>query len=409
MGDDSATLIPSGSPFAQFWSLDPAIAFLNHGSFGACPLPVLAFQQELRSRIEHQPLQFFDRDLEALLDAARVALADFVGADADDLAFVPNATTGVNTVLRSLHFSHEDELLTTNQEYNACRNALNYAAERSGARVVVADIPFPIASSQQVIDAVLAKVSARTRLALLDHVVSQTGLVLPIAQLVQSLTQRGIDTLIDGAHAPGMVPLALRSLGATYYTGNGHKWLASPKGAAFLYVQRDRQPAIRPLTISHGANAPLRDRSRFRLEFDWTGTSDPTAYLCLPEAIRFMGSLLPGGWAALMAANRSLALTARQMLCQKLNVAPPSPDDMVGSLATVPLTDGQPRPLQTALLEHYQIEVPIVPYPNPSSRLVRVSAQIYNHPKQYESLAQALHFLLEQEASHSNSSECRIK
>jgi isopenicillin-N epimerase len=267
-------------------------------------------------------------------------------------------------------------------------------AERTGAQLVVAAVPFPIQSPDQVIAAVLEQVTPQTRLVLLDHVVSQTGLVLPIAPLITTLTQHGIETLIDGAHAPGMLPIDLQTLGATYYTGNCHKWLCAPKGAAFLHVQPDRQSAIRPLTISHGANSPRRDRSRFWLEFDWTGTSDPTAYLCVPESIRILGSLLPGGWAELMATNRALALTARKILCEALAVSPPCPDEMVGALATVSLPDGSYQALQDALLEQYQIEVPIVPYSAPPQRLVRISAQLYNQPDQYRYLAAALQELL---------------
>ncbi len=349
--------------------------------------------------MEQQPLQFFGRDLEALLDQARVELGAFVGADGDDLAFVPNATTAVNTVLRSLLLEPGDELLTTSQEYNACRNALNYVAERHGLKVVVAEVSFPIAAPEQVVEAIVSCVTAKTRLALIDHIVSQTGLLFPLTELIQALTHRGVETLVDGAHAPGMVPLNLHALGATYYTGNCHKWLCAPKGAAFLYVQRDRQTAIRPLTISHGANSPRTDRSRFRLEFDWTGTDDPTAYLCIPEAIRFMGSLLPGGWDDLMANNHALAIAGRQVLCQTLKLTPPCPDAMLGSLAGVPLPDGNPQALQDALLEQYQIEVPIVPYPTTSSRLVRISAQLYNHLEQYQYLATAIAELLYKETS----------
>ncbi len=382
------------SALHELWQLDPQITFLNHGSFGACPRPVLAIQQQLRDRIEQQPLRFFERDFETLLDAARIDLAKLVGADPNDLALVPNATTGVNTILRSLQFAPGDELLTTSQEYNACRNALNFVAERSGATVVVAEVPYPITTSEQAITAVLEATTAQTRLVLLDHVVSQTGLVLPIAQLVAALTQRGIDTLIDGAHAPGMVPVNLAEIGPTYYTGNCHKWLCSPRGAAFLYVRRDRQTQIRPLTISHGANSPRRDRSRFRLEFDWTGTADPTPYLCLPATLQFLQSLLPGGLPALMADNRAKALAARQHLCQRLNVAPPSPDDMVGALATVPLPDGPHQSLKDSLLNQFQVEVPIIPFPAAPHRLLRISAQIYNIPEQYEYLGQALGQLL---------------
>ncbi len=380
----------SQTNWSHYWSLDPTIEFLNHGSFGACPVPVMALQQDLRQRIERQPLQFFGRDLEALLDQARIELAAFVGADADDIAFVPNATTGINTVLRSLRFQPGDELLTTNQEYNACRNALNFVAERSGAKIVVAEVPYPIESSQQAIEPILQAITSKTRLALLDHVTSQTGLVFPIAEIIHALTERNIDTLIDGAHAPGMVAIDLAAIGATYYTGNCHKWLCAPKGAAFLHVRRDKQSEIHPLTISHGANSPRHDRSRFRLEFDWTGTDDPTAYLCVPEAIRFMGSRLPGGWSELMEHNRQTAIAARNILCRILKVAPPSPDEMVGSLATVPLSDGSYMGLQDALLEKFRIEVPIVPYPAAPKRLVRISAQLYNTLDQYERLGRAI-------------------
>ncbi|WP_446875268.1 aminotransferase class V-fold PLP-dependent enzyme [Phormidesmis sp. 146-35] len=394
MRDEALRFKSHESDSQKYWSLDPQVTFLNHGSFGACPLPVLEFQQALRERIERQPLQFFGRDLEELLDQARIELAEFLKAEIDSLVFVSNATTGINTVLRSLRFELGDELLTTNQEYNACRNALDFVAERSGATVVVAEVPYPIAHSNQIIEPILKAVTPKTRLALLDHVTSQTGLVFPIAQLIQALRERGIDTLIDGAHAPGMIELDLKKLGATYYTGNCHKWLCAPKGAAFLYVQPDKQFQIRPLTISHGANSPRRDRSRFQLEFDWTGTDDPTAYLSVPEAIRFMGSLLPGGWIELMAQNRAKALAARQILSQILQVSAPSPDEMVGALATLPLPDGSYTALQDALLEQFGIEVPIVPYPTVPRRLVRVSAQIYNQLDQYDYLGRSLLTLL---------------
>ncbi len=385
--------------FAHYWSLDPAIAFLNHGSFGACPIAVLEQQQQYRQQMERQPLQFLGVDIEPLLDEARETLAGFVGANAADLVFVPNATTGVNAVLRSLKFQPGEELLTTNHEYNACRNALNYIAEREELEIVVVDIPFPLTSSSQILEAVAAKISSRTRLALLDHVTSQTGLVFPLAELIQEFNQRGIETLIDGAHAPGMIPLNLRELNASYYTGNCHKWLCSPKGAAFLVVRRDRQPEVRPLTISHGANADRPNRSRFHLEFDWMGTDDPTAYLCVPTAIQFMGSLLPGGWAEIMATNRALAIAARETLCDALDLPLPCPTDMIGSLAVVPLPDGDWQKLHNALLKEYQIEVPIIPWGQPMNRQVRISAQIYNHLDQYAYLAAAIVELLKHEQS----------
>jgi isopenicillin-N epimerase len=382
------------------WVLDPAVTFLNHGSFGACPRPVLAAQQRLREELEREPVRFLSRELEGRLDAARAALAVFVGADPDDLAFVPNATAGVNTVLRSLALGPGDELLTTDHAYNACRNALDAAAARAGARVIVVRVPFPVDSASRVEEAVTGAVTPRTRLALLDHVTSPTGLVLPIARLVAALVERGLDTLVDGAHGPGMVPLDLGALGAAYYAGNCHKWLCAPKGAGFLHVRRDRQGLIHPLVLSHGANSPRTDRSRFRLEFDWTGTRDPTAYLVVPEAIRTLEAAVPGGWPALMARNRTLALSARRILGQALGVAPPCPDAMVGALVALPLPDGaKPRPpardpLQVALFERFAIEVPVIAWPASPRRLLRVSCQIYNTLEQYERLAAALGPLL---------------
>jgi len=396
--DDSFLNQPGSDP--AIWPLDPDVVFLNHGSFGSCPRPVLEFQRQIRARLERQPVQFFVRDLEGLFDTARAALAEFIGADADDLVFVPNATAGVNAVLRSLRFERGDELLVTDHEYNACRNALEFAATQWGARVTAVAVPFPVASADDIVTAVMERVTPRTRLALFDHVTSQTGLVMPIQRLAEELASRGVETLVDGAHAPGMVPLNLRKLGVTYYTGNCHKWLCAPKGAGFLVVRRDRQPLIRPLAISHGANSTRSDRSRFQIEFGWTGTCDPSAWLSVPEALRVIGSLLPGSWPEVMRRNRALALAGRKVLCDALRIALPCPGELIGSLASVPIADaandGAPAsplyadPLQDKLRLRHRIEVPIIPWPAPPKRLLRISAQLYNSLPQYRLLAEAL-------------------
>jgi len=395
---DALLRVPAVDP--GWWCLEPGLVFLNHGSFGSCPRVVLEFQQEWRMRLERQPIRFFVRDLEGLWDEARHSLATFVGADPEGLVFVANATGGVNTVLRSLPFRPGDELLVTDHEYNACRNALNFVAEQSGARVVVAPLPFPAPGPDALVAAVLERVTPRTRLALLDHVTSQTGLILPLAELVRQLTERGVDTLVDGAHAPGMIPLNLEELGAAYYTGNCHKWICAPKGAAFLSVRADRRQLIRPLTISHGANSPRTDRSRFLIEFGWTGTGDPTAWLAVPEALRYVATLLPGGWPQIMRRNHDLALAARRVLAAALRVAMPCPDELIGSLASLRLPDAasaEPSqsplyldPLQDELLAKHAIEVPVIPWPQPPRRWLRVSAHLYNSLPQYELLAKAV-------------------
>jgi isopenicillin-N epimerase len=386
------------SDLAALWALDPAVTFLNHGSYGACPKAVLEHQAALRAELEAEPVLFLGRNLEARLDAARARLAAFLGANPDDLAFVTNATGGVNAVLRSLSFAPGDEVLTTDHAYAACKNTLDYVAGRGGVKVNVAVVPFPLTSPDEVVAAVLAKATPKTRLALLDHITSPTALVLPIARLVSELAARGIDALVDGAHGPGMVPLDLNALGAAYYTGNCHKWLCTPKGSAFLWVRRDRQVAVHPLTISHGHTGEREGRTRFRLEFDWMGTSDPTAWLTVPMAIDYLGALLPGGWPALMARNRALALEGRALLCAAAGTPPVCPEEMVGSIASVRLADSplkkpawrQPDPLQPRLFGEWGIEVPIMRWPAAPQRLIRISAQLYNRREQYVRLAGAL-------------------
>ncbi len=387
------------SPHAQHWTLDPAVRFLNHGSFGACPIPVLAAQRELRARMEREPVRFMQRELEPLLDAAREQLAHFVKADPRHLAFVGNATAGVNAVVRSLDFQPGDEILTTDHDYNACRNVLLHVGRRTGARVVVARIPFPVADEQQIIDAILAATSACTRLAFIDHITSPTALVFPIEKIVRELEQRGIDCLVDGAHAPGSVPLALDALRPAYYTGNLHKWVCAPKGAAFLYVRPDRQEPVRPAVISHGENVRRPGRAHFHDRFDWPGTLDPTAWLAVPEALRFMGSLLPGGWPELRAQNHALAAAGRTLIAARLGAALPAPDTLLAAMAAIPLPEPLQRmpftaeridPLQTRLLETHGIEVPIIRWGEPARRFVRISAQAYNCMEDYRAVAEAL-------------------
>jgi isopenicillin-N epimerase len=382
------------------WHLDPAVAHLNHGSFGACPREVLSVEREIEERIERNAMQFFVRDLEPLLDDARAALGRFVGADPDDLAFVTNASTAVNAVLRSLDLAPGDELLVTDHAYNACRNALDFVADRVGARVVVAAVPFPIQGPEAVTSAILDVVTPRTRLALVDHVTSPTALVFPIADIVRALGERGVETLVDGAHAPGMLPLDLDRLGAAYYTGNCHKWLCAPKGCAFLHVRRDRQAGVRPLVISHGANAERPLRSRFRLEFDWVGTENPAPYLSLPAALGFLEALWPGGHAALVERNRALALRTRDALVGLLGGSALAPASMIGSIASVRIPDGpaSPRsaldgePLQEALARSHKIEVPVFSWgAGPGRvRLLRTSSHAYNRWADVQRLSAAL-------------------
>ncbi|NNF66381.1 MAG: aminotransferase class V-fold PLP-dependent enzyme [Gammaproteobacteria bacterium] len=384
---------------AQHWSLDQDVVFLNHGSFGACPVAVQQHQQQLRQRLERQPVEFYLRDLEPMLDDARARLAAFLNCNSNDLAWLPNITTGINSVMRSLKFSPGDELLLTNHEYNACRNVIDHVALRDDARVVVVDLPFPISGFDEAHEIIMAGVTDRTRLALLDHVTSQTGLVMPLETLIPALRERGVQTLIDGAHAPGMIDVDIEALGADYYSANCHKWICAPKGAAFLHVRPEHQEKIRPAVISHGANSTRTDRSRFLVEFDWPGTWDPTAVLCVPFALECLSSMLPGGWDEVRSRNREMVIAGRELLCAALGIDAPCPEAMLGSLASLPLPDSPDPasgsalygdPLQDKLLQRWGIEVPLIPWPAHPQRLIRISAQLYNPLSHYELLANAL-------------------
>jgi len=389
---------PVPSDLARHWTLDPGIDFLNHGAFGACPRAVLAEQQRLREELERNPVEFLARQLPARLDAARQRLADFLGADPAGLVFVANATTGVNTVLAGLELAPGDEVVTSDHLYNACRNAIDVVARRRGAVVRTVPIPFPGVTRELVRDSVLAAVGARTRLVVLDHVTSPTGLVLPVEELVAPLDRLGVDLLVDGAHAPGMLPLALDALGCAYYTGNCHKWICAPKGAAFLWLRADRRERIRPLVVSHGANTPRPGRSLLHDEFDWVGTDDPTPYLCVPTALDTLEAMVPGGWPEIRRRNRELALAARRLVGAELDIAEPCGDEMIGSLAALPLPGspgpaspvGESDPLQAEIYREHRIETLVYGWPALGLRLLRISAQLYNSLDQYRRLATAL-------------------
>ena len=327
-------------------------------------------------------------------------VAAFLNADAEGIAFVPNATTGVSTVLASLRFQPGDELLASDHEYNATLNALRAAAERDGATLRIVRIPFPIHDPSEAVEAYVHAVTPRTRFALVSHVTSPTALVLPVVAIVRELDRRGVDTLVDGAHAPGMVEVDLGALNAAYWTGNGHKWLCGPKGSGVLHVRADLRDRIRPLVISHGANDDRTDRSRFRLLFDWLGTTDPTPYLALPAAIRYTGGHPRRRLEGPDDGQRGPRPAGSGHPVRRARDDGPVADAMLGSMAAVPLpgiapTRAAAQRLQAELFDEDRIEVPIIPFPvpaaldggGPTQVLVRISAQVYNRPDEYVALA----------------------
>ena len=383
---DDAALPPYGRAIRHLWHLRDDATFLNHGSFGLTPKSVLAAQDALRREMEAQPVLFLHREnLQPRLRGAAERLAAFLGAASEDLAFVDNATTGVNAVLRSFRLAPGDEILVNDHTYAAVRNAVRFVCERSGACMIEARLPFPGTDATGIVAAVGAALSPRTRLAVLDHVSSASALVMPVAELTALCRSAGAKVLVDAAHAPGMLPLDLPAVGADWITGNAHKWLFAPKGCAFLWARRDAQADLHPTVISHGFG------QGFAAEFDWTGTRDPTAWLALPAALDFYRAMGDG---SLRARNHALACAAGRLLAAAWRTETAAADAMFGSMALVRVP-GNPggtfeaaAALHDRLWQRHRVEVPVIPWTG--TLWVRVSAQIYNEMDDYGRLAEAI-------------------
>jgi isopenicillin-N epimerase len=378
-----------GAAIRHEWTLDPDFLTVNHGSYGATPRVVLAAQDEWRRRMEAQPTRFFSRELPEALREAATVLARAVLAEPDDIVFVPNATTGCNAVLRSMRLEAGDEILHASHVYNAVRNTMVYVAERSGAKVVSAELPFPRPDKATVLANIEKAITKRTRIAVIDHITSPSGLVLPIADIIALCHTAGVPVLVDGAHGPGQVPLDLPTLDADWYVGNCHKWWSAPKGCGFLYARSDRKTELHPVIISHGYGAG------FTKEFDWTGTVDPTAYLALPAALDFFARL---GGPALMERNRLLAAEAGAFLAAKLGTEVGARSEMAGSMALVRLPfDMSPTreaavPVR-AILQAAGTDCPV--HGLAGGPWLRLSAYAYNEMADYERLAELLPGVIE--------------
>ena len=370
-------------PDASAWALDPDLAYLNHGGFGATPISVLAEQQTFRAALERNPVRFLVHDLPGLLDGVRARVAAFLGADADGLVFVDNATTGTQTVIAQMCLQPGDEVLATDHGYPAALTQLRRATEAAGAVLRIVPVPLPALSREQVAGAVLAGLTGRTRLVVVDHVASCSGLVFPVEEIAAECRCQGVPVLVDGAHAPGMLPLDLGRLGADFWVGNLHKWVSAPKASAAFYVAPQWRERIQPLVASHG----LADG--YRPAFDWTGTRDPSAVLAVPAALDFFGR---AGWDAVRAHNNALARQGAALVAERLGTSPPDADGLAGSMRLVPLpeplAEADARALEGQLLREHGIVVPITSHGG--WRWLRLSAQLYNTLGDYERLAGAL-------------------
>jgi isopenicillin-N epimerase len=364
--------------------LDPNVTFLNHGSFGACPRGVLERYQEWQLELERQPVLFLARRLEGLLGEARAELGDYVGADADDLVFVPNATAGVNVAARALELEPDVEVLSTDLEYGALDLTWEHVCREHGARYVRTPISLPVESAEEVVETIWAGVSRRTRVLFLSHVTSSTAITLPVAELCRRARENGIRTVVDGAHVPGHLLLDLRGIDADFYAGNCHKWLCAPKGAGFLYVRRDLQRDIHPLVISWGYAG---DDASFLSRHEKQGTRDPSAYLSVPAAIEWQRR---HDWDSVRKRCHELAQRARN----ELGLEPIAPDstDFYGQMVTLRLPADAPEDLQERLYDECRIEIPT--FDHDGGQLLRPSFQGYNDAGDLERLRTALAALL---------------
>lgn len=372
--------------------LDPKVVFLNHGSFGATPRPVFEKYQWWQRELERQPVEFLGVRFNDLMREARTALAAYVHAGADDLFYVPNATTGLNIVARSLQLNPGDEILTTDHEYGALDRTWRFLCRRSGAVYHAQAVPVPVTSAEAVVEQVWAGVTPRTRVLFLSHITSPTALILPVQELCRRARASGILSIVDGAHTVGQLPLDLEAIGADFYASNAHKWLCAPKGAAFVHVRREVQDRVEPLVVSWGYEATTPGPSRLIDEQEWTGTRDPAAYLTVPEAIRFVER---HHWDEVRARCHALAGQARERMTSLCGLPPLSPDSAQWymQMVTVPLPPCDPPELKARLLNEFSIEVPVVVWQD--RPYLRVSIQAYNSQQDVDRLLQALAHIFE--------------
>ncbi len=388
--------LPS-NPLRQYFLLEPEVIYLNHGSFGACPKPVFEAQQAWQRRLEREPVQLLLREIQGLMADARRALGAFVGAPADDLVFFPNPTTALNMVARNLmrrgtpySLKPGDEILTTDHEYGALMRMWRYVCKHTGARLVPVSIPLPVSSKEAWVERIWSHVTSRTRVLFVSHITSPTALIFPVASLCQRARDAGILTIVDGAHAPGHIPLHISTLGADVYAGALHKWLMAPKGAAFLYAHPRIQPWLDPLVVSWGYEADPPGPSQFIDYHEWQGTRDMSPFLTVPSAIRFQEE---HQWDRVRARCHDLAVETRARIHALTGQPVMAPADWVGQMAAAMLpSDRDPNVLQQRLWEQFRIEAPV--YRWQDHVLIRVSFQGYNDEKDAEALLHALSALL---------------
>lgn len=380
-------------PLKEQFLLDPTVTFLNHGSFGATPWPVMKAYQDWQIKLEYQPVRFLGRELDSFLRKARESLGAYLNVEASDVVFIPNATHGINIIARSMKLTADDEVLTTDHEYGACDYAWEFACQKMGCRYIRKPIPLPIQTEEQIIQHFLKGVSPKTKVIFLSHITSPTALRLPVRQICKWAKEKGILTVVDAAHSPGQIPVDLQDLGADVVFGNCHKWMLSPKGAGFLYVRREIQDMIEPLIVSWGFHASDESAvgSQFIDYLQWTGTHDPAAYLSVPNAIRFMQEY---GWDEVQRNSHRLLRNGIERICELVRLEPlyPLASDLYAQMGIAPLPHSDLTLLKSRLYDEHRVEVPLIQWKD--RQFIRLSVQGYNDQEDIDMLIYALKTLL---------------
>ena len=379
----------------------PGITMLNNGSYGLTPSVVRDAQIELQRRLEEDPVRFFKADLEDYNDDTRHAIGAFTRTNPTHIALVPNGTFAVATVLNNLDLSPGDEILLTDHEYMATFNELSKVCRETGAKVVVAKIPYPEVTPELVVDSIVSKMSDRTRIVLISHITSASALVMPVKRIVAAAKERGILTFLDGAHTPGQIDLNIGDLDPTWYAASCHKWLACPKGTGFIYTSPNQHKGFMPMVLSCRVHESRPERAAFLCDFDYTGTNDYTGNMVIPVAIEHMGAQLPGGWGELRQRNHDLVMRGAKIICDMLGIEQRVPESMLANMVSIPLP-GTCEPsnllgegLWDRLYLNHGLQVPVWDLPGVCDRMTRISAQLFNTIEDYERLGEALRIELD--------------
>ncbi len=357
----------------SLFMLDPDVTYLNHGSFGACPEPIFNSLITWQRKLEYEPVKHLAHDIYNHLEDSRKALSEYINCYKDDVVFFPNPSSALNTVLRSLHLKKGDEILTTDHEYGAMDRAWRYISKKVGIKYINQPIQLPLQSKQEVVNQFVKGITKKTKIIFLSHISSPTAVIFPVKEICQIAKERNIITIVDGAHVPGHIPLDIQEIDPDFYTGACHKWMCSPKGVAFLYVKPIFQKIIEPLVISWGYEAEQPSHSQFLDYLQWQGTNDMSAYLTIPDTIKF---LKDNNWKSVAKECRTLNLKAREMISEELKSDLICSQDFLGQMSTINLDFKDPIESQIEFYNKYKIQIPFLIWNN--KKFIRLSIQVYN-------------------------------